>query len=401
MKRTVADLTDLQGKTVLVRVDYNVPLDGTRVTDDSRIRETVPTLTRLLEAGAKVVLCAHLGRPQKKDPADWGKLSLRPAADCLAAHLGRPVTFAADCVGPEAAAAKAALAPGGVLLLENTRFHKEEESKDPAVRRILAKELAAGCDLFVEDAFGAVHRAHASTVGVTEFLKPSVMGLLVERELAVLTELRDHPERPLVVILGGAKVSDKIGVVKAMINLADTVIIGGGMAYTFFKAQGYEIGQSLLDADSLETVKDLQRQAAERGVKLLLPTDVVVAPEFKSDSPATVVPIDAIPADQEGLDIGPASRAAFTAALADAKMVFWNGPMGVFEFDRFAAGTNALAAALAGSTAKAIIGGGDSGAAVKKAGVADRMYHNCTGGGASLEFLEGKPLPGIEALDEA
>jgi phosphoglycerate kinase len=401
MKRTVADLTDLQGKTVLVRVDYNVPLDGTRVTDDTRIRETLPTLRLLLEAGAKVVLCAHLGRPQKKDKSEWGKLSLRPAAACLSELLGAEVAFAADCAGPEADAAKAALQPGHVLLLENTRFHAEEESKDPAQRRVLAAELAKGCDLFVQDAFGAVHRAHASTVGVLEFLSPCVMGLLVARELAVLTELREHPARPFVVILGGAKVSDKIGVVKHMLGLADTLIIGGGMAYTFLKANGCEIGLSLLDAASLDAVRDVQAEAKAKGVDLLLPVDIVVAPEFKADAPITIVPFDEIPADQEGMDIGPESRALFIAKLSSAKMVFWNGPMGVFEFDRFAEGTNALARSLATGDAKVVIGGGDSGAAVHKAGVADRMYHNCTGGGASLEFLEGKDLPGIVGLDEA
>ena len=398
MKPTLADLGQLTGKTVLVRVDYNVPLSGTTVTDDSRIRQTLPTLRKLISAGAKVVLCAHMGRPQKKDPSDWGKLSLKPAADVLASLLGQPVAFAANCIGPEAEAAKAALEPGQVLLLENTRFHKGEESKDADVRRTFAQELAKGCDAFVQEAFGAVHRAHGSTTGVVEFLKPAVLGGLVERELKVLTELRDAPERPLVVILGGAKVSDKLGVVQSMLNLADTLIIGGGMAYTFFKARGLEIGKSLLDAESLDAVVEIEKTAAAKGVKLLLPVDVVAAPEFAADAPATIVDIDQIPADQEGLDIGPKSRALFTEALQGSKMVFWNGPMGVFEFDAFAQGTNAVAEALAECGAKVVVGGGDSGAAVKKAGYSDRMYHNCTGGGASLEFLEGKPLPGVEAI---
>ncbi|MBI5834169.1 MAG: phosphoglycerate kinase [Armatimonadetes bacterium] len=398
MKPTVADLGQIAGKTVLVRVDYNVPMAGTTVTDDSRIRQTLPTLRKLIAAGAKLVLCAHMGRPQKKDPSEWGKLSLKPAADVLAELLGQPVAFAANCIGPEAEAAKAALEPGSVLLLENTRFHRGEESKDAEERRAFAKELAKGCDAFVQDAFGAVHRAHGSTTGVVEFLKPAVLGDLVERELKVLTELRDQPERPLVVILGGAKVADKLGVVQSMMNLADTLIIGGGMAYTFFKARGLEIGLSLLDADSLDAVKEIEKTAAEKGVKLLLPVDIVVAPEFKADSPTTVVAIDQIPADQEGMDIGPETRRLYAAALQGAKMVFWNGPMGVFEFDAFAQGTNAVARALADCGAKVVVGGGDSGAAVKKAGVADRMYHNCTGGGASLEFLEGHLLPGIEAI---
>lgn len=398
MKPTLEDLGNLSGQTVLVRVDYNVPLDGQTVTDDSRVRETLPTLRYLLRGGAKVVLCAHMGRPQRKDPPTWGSLSLRPVARVLADLLGQPVAFVDNCIGPEAEAAKAALEPGGVLLLENTRFHEGEESKDPAERREFARQLAAGCDSFVQDAFGAVHRAHGSTTGVVEFLKPAVLGNLVQRELSVLTELRDAPERPLVVILGGAKVADKLGVVKSMLNLADTLIIGGGMAYTFFKARGLEIGKSLLDADSLDAVVEIEAEAKTKGVKLLLPVDIVVAPEFAADAPATVVGVDSIPADQEGLDIGPETRKLFAAALEGSKMVFWNGPMGVFEFDRFAEGTNAVAEALAACGAKVVVGGGDSGAAVKKAGVADQMYHNCTGGGASLEFLEGGELPGIDAI---
>ncbi|NUQ01233.1 MAG: phosphoglycerate kinase [Armatimonadetes bacterium] len=397
MKRTVDSLSDLQNQTVLMRVDFNVPLDGSRVTDDSRIRAALPTIKHLLGQGAKLVLCAHLGRPQKAPVEKYPNLSLKPAAKALEALLGQPVGFAYNCVGKDTDKSKAALKPGEVLLLENTRFHFGEEANSPE----FAKALARGCDLFVQDAFGAVHRAHASTVGVTQVLKPAVMGYLVQRELEVLTEVLEKPARPLVVILGGAKVADKIGVTRNLLTLADTIIIGGGMAYTFLKANGHEIGGSLLDEPSLEDVKAVQAEAKERGVELLLPTDVVVAPEFAADAPATVVPVNAIPADQQGLDIGPESCQRFVKAIQSAGMVFWNGPMGVFEFDAFAAGTNALARGLADSAAKAIIGGGDSGAAVVKAGVADRMYHNCTGGGASLEFLEGQKLPGIEAINEA
>ncbi len=397
MKRTVDSLTDLAGKTVLCRVDFNVPLDGTTVTDDTRIVAALPTIQHLIDAGAKTVLCSHLGRPKQDAREKWPNLSLRPAAKRLAALLDQPVAFAVDCLGEAAETAKAALAPGDVLLLENTRFHRGEEKNDAEV----ARGLAAGCDLYVNDAFGAAHRAHASTEGVTAFLSPCVMGLLVQRELEVLQELLERPARPLVVILGGAKVADKIGVVQNLLGLADTLIIGGGMAYTFLRANGLEIGGSLLDAESIDAVRQVQVDAAKRGVELLLPTDVVVAPEFAADAPATVVPADRIPGDQEGLDIGPDTRLAFIAAATRAGTVFWNGPMGVFEFDRFAEGTNALARALADCPAKVIIGGGDSGAAVVKAGVADRMYHNCTGGGASLEFLEGRNLPGIAALDDA
>lgn len=397
MKRTVASLGELHERTILMRVDFNVPLDGGTVTDDSRIRAALPTIRELLGRGAALVLCSHLGRPQKEPIEKWPSRSLKPAARRLEELLERHVEFAPNCVGKDTDKLKAGLHPGEVLLLENTRFHYGEEANSPD----FAKALAKGCDLFVQDAFGSVHRAHASTAGVAEVLKPAVMGGLVERELAVLTEVLEQPTRPLVVMLGGAKVADKIGVTRNLLKLADKLVIGGGMAYTFLKANGCEIGGSLLDADSLDDVVEVQREAKERGVELILPVDVVVAPEFEADAPATVVDADRIPADQEGLDIGPKTRRLVIDAIEDAGMVFWNGPFGVFEFDQFAAGTNEVARALAQSPAKVIIGGGDSGAAVVKAGVADQMYHNCTGGGASLEFLEGRPLPGIEALDEA
>lgn len=397
MKRTVDSLDNLQGRTVLCRVDFNVPLEDGRITDDTRVQAALPTIGYLMEAGAKTVLCSHLGRPQKVDSSTWASLSLRPVADHLGELLGRPVAFAEDCLGAPAAEVKAKLQPGEVALLENTRFHKGEEKNDPEV----ARGLAEGCDLYVNDAFGAAHRAHASTVGVTEYLDPCVLGFLMQRELEVLEELLHPTERPLVVILGGAKVSDKIGVVRNLFNLADTVIIGGGMAYTFLKANGHEIGESLLDAGSLDTVVEVQQEAQAKGVTLLLPTDVVVAPEFRADAPPTVVPVEAIPADQQGMDIGPETRQRFIDAAQQAKLVFWNGPMGVFEFDTYAAGTNALAQALADSDAKVVIGGGDSAAAMVKAGIAEQVYHICTGGGASLEFLEGQPLPGVAALDEA
>lgn len=403
MKRTVDFLGDLSGEKVLMRVDFNVPLDRHRVTDDSRIKAALETIRLLLRKNAAVVLCSHLGRPQKSAVSDWPKQSLAPVRKRLSSLLRRPVEFAPNCVGKDRDKQVAGLADGELLLLENTRFHSGEEWNSPD----FAKSLASGCTMFVDDAFGAIHRAHGSTVGVTEYLAPCVMGRLVEKELAVLEEVLHAPTRPLVVILGGAKVADKIGVCENMVKLADKIIIGGGMAYTFLAAQGKEVGKSLLDKDSIEQVKAVMAQAEDKGVELLLPVDVQVGPDFKSilkdhslADQCRTVSVDAIPADLEGLDIGPATSAKFIDALSDAGMVFWNGPMGVFEVDQLAAGTNALARALAGTKAKAIIGGGDSGAAVVKAGVQDEMYHNCTGGGASLEFLEGRTLPGIAALDE-
>ncbi len=403
MKRTVDSLGDLSGQKVLLRVDFNVPLEGDTVTDDSRIRAALDTIRLLLEKHAALVLCSHLGRPQTSPIAKWPKQSLAPAQQRLAELLGRPVDFAYNCVGKDTVKQIGKLSDGQVLLLENTRFHSGEEWNSPD----FAAALAKGCDLFVNDAFGAAHRAHGSTVGVTEHLDPCVMGKLVERELDVLEEVLHRPERPLVVILGGAKVKDKIGVCENMVRLADKVIIGGGMAYTFLAAQGKQVGKSLLDADSFEKVKEVMALAADKGVELLLPVDVQVGPEFGAimadhslAKQCKTVSVDAIPADLEGLDIGPETARNYVAALADAKMVFWNGPMGVFEVDELAKGTNALAHALAKTAAKVIIGGGDSGAAVVKAGVQDKMYHNCTGGGASLEFLEGLTLPGIAAVDE-
>jgi len=405
MKRTVDSLGDLSGKKVLMRVDFNVPLDGDTVTDDTRIRAALDTIKLLLEKNAALVLCSHLSRPQTSPIAKWPKQSLAPAQKRLAELLGREVLFAYNCVGKDTAKQIGALTDGQILLLENTRFHSGEEWNSPD----FAKALAKGCDLFVNDAFGAAHRAHGSTVGVTEYLSPCVMGKLVARELEVLDEVLNNPTRPLVVILGGAKVADKIGVCDNLISLADKMIIGGGMAYTFLAAQGKEVGKSLLDKASIPAVQKVMEQAKAKGVELLLPEDVVVSSEDFGDimanhalaDSAYTVDVDSIPADCEGMDIGPKTRKKFIAALQDAGMVFWNGPMGVFEVDKLAAGTNALAEALSDTQAKVIIGGGDSGAAVAKAGVQDKMYHNCTGGGASLEFLEGLTLPGIAAVDEA
>ncbi|MFB2835775.1 phosphoglycerate kinase [Floridanema evergladense] len=397
-KKTVADLTssDLNGKRVLVRADFNVPVDDGKITDDTRIRAALPTIQDLTGKGAKVILCSHFGRPKGVDE----KLRLTPVAKRLSELLGKEVKKPSDCIGEEVASAVAEMQDGDVLLLENVRFHPEEEKNDPE----FAKELASVADLYVNDAFGTAHRAHASTEGVTKFLKPSVAGYLIEKELEYLQNAIENPQRPLAAIIGGSKVSSKIGVIEKLLEKCDKLFIGGGMIFTFFKARGLNVGKSLVEEDKLELAKSLEAIAKERGVELLLPTDVVVADKFDKDANSQIVSIENIPDGWMGLDIGPDSVKLFQDALADCKSVIWNGPMGVFEFDKFAAGTEAIAHTLADLTKKGaitIIGGGDSVAAVEKVGVADQMSHISTGGGASLELLEGKELPGIVALDEA
>lgn len=393
-KRSLCDV-EVKGLRVLVRVDFNVPLKDGEVADDTRLRASLPTIQHLLERGAKVILMSHLGRPREVPREKWDSLRLDPVARRLSELLGRAVKKVDDCVGFEVEGAVAALQEGEVLLLENTRFHPEEEKNDLE----FAQKLARLGDLFVNDAFGAAHRAHASTEGVARYL-PSALGFLMERELSVLSEALTSPARPFVVLFGGAKVSDKIGVVRNVLPKADRILIGGGMAYTFLKAQGKEIGKSILDEEHLEDVKEVLRLAEELGVEVVLPVDVVVADRFHEAAQRKVVSVDEIPADWMGLDIGPATRERFIEALRDAGTVLWNGPMGVFEMEPFAAGTRALAEAVASREgAKTIIGGGDTIRAVQEAGVAEKIYHICTGGGASLEFLEGRRLPGVAAIN--
>ena len=397
--KTIDDLGDLRGKRVLVRSDFNVPLDGTTITDDGRIRAALPTLKRLVEAGAKVIVTAHLGRPKGTvDPA----FSLAPVAERLGELLGAPVTLAPDTIGDGAKAAAGELGDGQVLLLENIRFDARETSKDDAERDGLARELAGLADVYVSDGFGVVHRKQASVYDVAKVL-PSAVGSLVQTEVEALRRATVEPERPYVVVLGGSKVSDKLGVIANLLTKADRLLIGGGMVFTFLAAQGYRVGNSLLEEDQIDTVKGYLATAADRGVQIVLPTDIVVAPEFKADSPATVVAADDMPADQIGLDIGPKAGDQFRAAILDAKTVVWNGPMGVFEFDAFAGGTKAVAQALVDATSRGaftIVGGGDSAAAVRTLGFdEDGFSHISTGGGASLEFLEGKTLPGIDVLN--
>ncbi|HXW01708.1 MAG TPA: phosphoglycerate kinase [Anaerolineae bacterium] len=389
-KKTIKDI-DVKGKRVLVRVDFNVPLENGQVTDDRRIRAALPTLNYLLDQGASLALMSHLGRPKGgPDP----KYSMGPVAAKLQELLGRPVKKLDDCVGPEVEAAVKAMRPGDVTMLENTRFYKEEEKNDPA----FSAKLAALGETYVNDAFGSAHRAHASTVGVTDTLRPAVAGFLMEKELEYLGKALANPDRPFLAIMGGAKISDKIAVIENLLSKVDSLLIGGGMANTFFVAQGHSVGNSLVEAEAVETAKKLLDEHAE---KLVLPVDVVVAPEFKADAEAKTVPVDEVPADWMILDIGPATIAHFSNRLAAAKSVVWNGPMGVFEFPRFAEGTFAIATALAGlKGATTIIGGGDSAAAVEQSGLADKMSHISTGGGASLEFLEGRELPGVAALDD-
>lgn len=393
-KLTIKDL-DLRGKRVFLRVDFNVPLKDGVVTDDTRIRETLPTLKLAIEKGGRLVLASHLGRPKGgPDP----KYSLRPAARKLEELLGKPVAFAADCVGPGVEAQSKALRDGEVLVLENVRFHPEEEKNDEN----FARQLAALCDgIFVCDAFGSAHRAHASVVGITKFVEQAAAGLLMEKELSYLGKALSHPARPFVAILGGAKVSDKIEVVENLMKLADALLIGGGMAYTFLKSEGVPVGKSLLESDKLDLAKKILTDAKAGGRKLLLPVDHVTAPEFKADAPATSCDVKATPADRMGLDIGPETRTAYAAEIAKAKTIVWNGPMGVFEMPAFAKGTLEVAKAVAGATdagATSIVGGGDSVAAVHQSGVTNRISHISTGGGASLEFLGGRKLPGVEAL---
>ncbi|GIG59550.1 phosphoglycerate kinase [Longispora fulva] len=391
--RTLDDLLaeGVTGRRVLVRADLNVPLDGDRITDDGRIRAALPTLTALLSAGARVVLISHLGRP-KGAPED--KFSLRPVSARLAELLGAPVAFATDTVGDSARDAVAGLADGQLALLENLRFNAGETSKDDAVRGAFAAELASFADAYVDDAFGAVHRKHASVVDIAGLL-PAYAGGLVLREVEVLQRLTESPERPYVVVLGGAKVSDKLAVISSLLPKVDRLLVGGGMCFTFFKAQGHEIGASLLEADQLDACRELLATG-----KIVLPTDVVVADKFAADAAVRTVPVDGIPENWLGLDIGPESGAAFAAEVLGAHTVFWNGPMGVFELAPFAAGTRAVAEALTKIDGLGVVGGGDSAAAVRALGLDESAFgHISTGGGASLEYLEGKTLPGLEALD--
>ncbi len=394
-KKTVKDI-DVKGKKVLLRCDFNVPMakDGSgAITDDKRIRAALPTIQYLLEQGAAVIACSHMGKPKGQVKPE---LSLKPVAARLGELLGKDVILAADVVGPDAAAKAAALQPGQVLLLENTRFEKGEEKNDPE----LAKAMAAMAEVYVSDAFGAVHRAHASTAGVAGFL-PAVSGFLIQKELDFIGGALANPKRPLVAILGGSKVSSKIGVINNLLEIADTIIIGGGMAYTFSAAQGGKVGDSLLEEDWKDYANDMVKKAADKGVKLLLPIDTVIADKFAPDADSKVVKAGEIPEGWQGLDIGPETVKLYCGAVADAGTVIWNGPMGVFEFPAFAKGTEAVAEALSKTGAITIIGGGDSAAAVQQLGYADKMSHISTGGGASLEFMEGKELPGVACLLDA
>jgi phosphoglycerate kinase len=387
---------DVAGKRVFLRCDLNVPLKDGVITDDGRIRASLPTIKTLIANGASIVIAAHLGRPKGEAKPE---LSLAPVAKRLSELLGTPVQFAGAVTGSDVTAKAAALKPGEILLLENIRFSSAETSKEESERQGLAKELATLADAYVGDGFGAVHRKHASVFDLPKLL-PHVAGTLVAAEVEVLKKLTQNPERPYGVVLGGAKVSDKIGVISNLLGKVDVMAIGGGMVFTFLAAQGKEIGTSLVENDLIETVKGLIKQAADSGVKLVLPTDILVAPKFASDAPATLVAADSIPADQMGLDIGPDSAESFAAAIRSCKTVFWNGPMGVFEFPAFASGTKVVAQALTEVTGISVVGGGDSAAAVRALGFADSAFgYISTGGGASLEYLEGKELPGLTALD--
>ena len=391
-KKSVEDI-DVSGKKVIVRCDFNVPQDETgRITDDKRIVAALPTIKYLLEHNAAVILCSHLGRPKGEFKM---KYSLAPVAERLSELLGKEVKLAKDVIGEDAKKLASELKCGEAMLLENVRFHKEEEKNDPA----FAKELASMAEIYVNDAFGTAHRAHASTAGIADYL-PAVCGFLINKEISIMGKALANPVRPFVAILGGAKVSDKIGVINNLIEKCDTIIIGGGMSYTFMKAMGKEIGTSLCEDDKLDLAKDLMAKAEAKGVKLLLPIDTVCADHFAVDATPVVYEAGALPADMMGLDIGPKTIELFSEAVKDAGTVVWNGPMGVFEFDAFAVGTKAMAKAIAESGAVSIIGGGDSAAAVEKLGFADKMSHISTGGGASLEFLEGLVLPGIACLED-
>ena len=393
-KKTIKDV-NVEGKRVFVRCDFNVPLDAEgNITDDNRIRAALTTIKYLLDHGAKVVLASHLGRP-KNGPEE--KYSLKPVAKRLNELLGGKVTMANDVIGEDAQAKVAALKNGEAVLLENVRFHKEEEKNDPE----FAKKLAAFADIYVNDAFGTAHRAHASTEGISHFVKTSVAGFLIEKELEIMGGALNNPKRPFVAILGGAKVSDKIGVINNLLEKVDKLLIGGAMAYTFIVAKGGKVGKSMLEADKVDLAKELLEKAAAKGVELYLPVDTVIAKEFKADAESKVCPTMEIPDEWEGLDIGPKTAEIFADVIKSAKTVIWNGPMGVFEFPKFAVGTKAVAQALADNPeATTIIGGGDSAAAIEQLGYADKVTHISTGGGASLEYLEGKVLPGIACLND-
>ncbi len=398
MNKITIDDINVSGKKVLVRVDFNVPLDKNQnVTDDRRIRAALPTIKKLINDGGRVILCSHLGRPKGKVVPE---MSLKPVADRLKELLGQSVRFAPDCIGHKVANMVGALDDGDVLLLENLRFHKEETDNDPEFSNL----LAGMADLYVNDAFGTAHRAHASTVGVTKYIKTCAAGYLIEKEIQFLGDALQKPQRPFVAILGGAKISGKIDVIENLMDKVDKILIGGGMIFTFFKAMGKNIGQSLLEEEKVSMAKDILTKADKKGLKLILPSDVVIAADVTDDAESKVVSVDNIPDDMKGLDIGPETIDMFKKELNDAKTVVWNGPMGVFEVDQFARGTFAIAKLLAEITSKGaitIVGGGDSAAAVAKEGLDDKLSHVSTGGGASLEFLEGKTLPGIAALTDA
>jgi phosphoglycerate kinase len=392
-KLSVRDLNP-KGKRVFMRVDFNVPMnDAGEITDDTRIQASLPTIQYILERGGRLILASHLGRPKGKPNP---KMSLKPAATRLAQVLGKPVAFAADCVGPEAEGAAKGLKDGEVLLLENLRFHPEEEKNVPE----FSQQLAALAEVYVDDAFGSAHRAHSSTEGITHYLSPCAAGLLMEKELEYLGKAVGNPARPYLAIVGGAKVSDKIELLQNLMKFADSVLIGGAMAYTFLKAQGVEVGKSRVEEDKLDLARDLLQFAERRSIAFLLPEDHVVAETLDANAAAEVVGTRSIPANRMGLDIGPATRAAYAALIAKAKTIVWNGPMGVFEIPQFAEGTMAIARAVAGSSAVSVVGGGDSVAAVKRAAVEAKISHISTGGGASLEFLSGLTLPGVAALTE-
>jgi len=387
-KKTIRDI-DVKGKKVLVRVDFNVPTKDGVVGDDTRIRAALPTIKYLVDNGAAVILCSHLGRPKGgPDP----KYTMKPVAEYLAKLMGKPVAFASDCIGPEAEKAAAIIKPGEVLLLENTRFHPEEEANDMG----MAKQMASLADLYVNDAFGTAHRAHASTEGVTHFL-PGVAGFLMEKEIQYLGQAIADPKRPFVTIMGGAKISDKIGVIKNLLKKADTILIGGGMANTFFKAQGYPVADSLVEDEALETAKELLK---EGGTKLRLPVDVVLADKFDAEANTKTMPVGPIPDGWRIMDVGPETVKAYGKVIEAAGTVVWNGPMGVFEMPKFAEGTYGIAKMVAASKAVSIIGGGDSVAAIQQSGLSDKITHISTGGGASLEMLEGLELPGVAALQD-
>ncbi|MBD2872598.1 phosphoglycerate kinase [Paenibacillus arenilitoris] len=391
-KKSVRDVAELAGKRVFVRVDFNVPLENGKITDDKRIRETLPTINYLIEKGAKVILASHLGRPNGQVVEE---LRHTASAARLSELLGKPVTKAGEAIGEAVEAQVAALNNGDVLLLENVRFYEGEEKNDPE----LAKSFAKLADLFVNDAFGAAHRAHASTEGIARLL-PAVSGLLMERELEVLGKALNNPERPFTAIVGGSKVKDKIAVIDKMLEIADNIIIGGGLSYTFFKAQGHEIGKSLVDNSKLDLALEFMEKAKKLGKNFLIPVDIVVTDDFSADANTKIVDVDSIPAEWEGIDIGPKTRELYADVIKNSKLVVWNGPMGVFEIEPFSHGTQAVARACAETSGYTVIGGGDSAAAAEKFGLADKMDFISTGGGASLEFMEGKELPGVVALND-